>query len=180
MDLLPILSKAESYSIDNPPKKMKPSPKKVPYKGDVARKRVLPMISSIIEGSRKLDKDTICDGSIVTKLILHPSFLAKSYYPKDILNRYDLKNIGSMEVWIQPEERVVEKQKKSEYIVSSQMFISGLPQSFENLLDDIKNSNVQDVEDDLQFATAAEAYPLVAILDRAALRQAAPDVFLRY
>lgn len=150
MDLLPILSKTESYSVDNAPRKMKPSEKIEPYKGLVAQKRVMPMLSSIVEEAKSVDENTLYDGNLVTKLILHPSYLAKSYYPKDILDKYELENIGSKEVLIKPEERVTVSQKKNEKIASSQLFVSGRLDSFKKLLDDIKSSKAHDVEHDLR------------------------------
>jgi hypothetical protein len=150
MDLLPILSKTESYSVDNAPRKMKPSEKIEPYKGLVAQKRVMPMLSSIVEEAKSVDENTLYDGNLVTKLILHPSYLAKSYYPKDILDKYELENIGSKEVLIKPEERVTVSQKKNEKIASSQLFVSGRLDSFKKLLDDIKSSKAHDIEHDLR------------------------------
>lgn len=139
--LLPILSKAESYTVSNEPRKMHPSPKKIPYSAPVASGRVKRMLSEIKLESSLLSEKSKPDGKIVTKLTLHPSFLAKSYFPKKVLKDYGLISLGSKEVLIEPSVRVTEKQKENTLIATCQFFISGQVEQFEKLYFDLHNSN---------------------------------------
>ena len=78
---------------------------------------------------------------IVTKLILHPSFLAKSYYPQQIFDEYDLKSLGSKEIFVKP-EIPVNKEQESRPVSSSLYYVAGKKQSYEKLLSDISNQKL--------------------------------------
>src|SRR5690606_21538499 len=79
-------------------------------------------------------------GNLVAKLTVHPSYLAKSYYPKALLKKFELTDIGSKPVTIKPRKPATRKQKGKRLLTAS-YYIAGTPQEFERLfgvLDDAK------------------------------------------
>lgn len=148
----PILSKAESY--DQPVKrKSSGGDKKMPYKYDHAKVRVFNKLGTTIARSNELPSSVFPDDKIVTKLTLHPSFLAKTSYPEHILEKYHLKSLGSKEVFIEPEVKITKEQQKVEKSSSSQYFVSGYRKDFEQLLEDIATDSLeeQSKEDIVKF-----------------------------
>ena len=146
----PILSKAEYYTQKNSPKRTKPSPKKRPYTYAVAKQRLIGKFNSVVELGGELPS-ILCPGNnIVTKVVLHPSYLAKSYFPESLFSNYNLKNLGSKEVYISPEKRVGKGQEGEDKLPSSMFFVSGSKNDFFRLYEDINNDEFnEDCRDDL-------------------------------
>lgn len=140
---LPILSKAEVYSDPAPKKKSKPNPKKMPYQYGEAKGRISHQLEDTIKHFDDLPSLSSPDGKVVSKLTLHPSFLAKSYFPKKLLAKYDFKNLGSKEVVLEPEKVATEKQKGVP-LSTSMYFISGSKGNYQRLISDIQNDSLND------------------------------------
>ncbi len=158
----PILSKAESYNVPVVRKNPPPSDKKLPYSYSKAKTRLSVKLDSAITQAKTLPTLALPNDNIVTKLVLHPSFLAKSFYPDKILSEYDLENLGSKEVFIEPEEKITKKQKEGKSSTSL-YFVSGKKSSFERLLKDINSDNLNDKSkedliklEDISFFEGAE------------------------
>src|SRR5712671_6848767 len=69
--------------------------KKHPYTFTEARKLLAPKIAETV---RELDElpDEVCPKDQAVALVtLHPTYLAKSYYPAELLKTYGLETIGS-------------------------------------------------------------------------------------
>lgn len=147
-DRRPILSKAEKYSQPAKPINKNPGNKKKPYKFPQAKNRLLPKFNSALSEISSLPIEAKPNNQVVTKITLHPSYLAKSYFPEELFSRYNLVNLGSKEVFIDPEVSVVEK--KTELVSTSQYFISGKADDIEKLVKDIEQSNFDlNLQDDL-------------------------------
>ncbi|EGR2039888.1 TPA: S8 family peptidase [Vibrio cholerae] len=146
---LPILSKAEVYSDPAPKKKSKPNPKIMPYKYSEAKGRIYHQLEDTIKHFEDLPSFASPGDNIVSKITLHPSFLAKSYFPKKLLAQYDFKNLGSRETIIEPKKAATEKQKGVP-LSTSMYFISGTKGNYQKLISDIQNDNLgDDCESDL-------------------------------
>lgn len=143
----PILSNAEKYT--QPVARTSPPPgdKKMPYSFAIARQRVAKKLGKTISSAMTLEKEASPDDQIVTALTLHPSFLAKSFYPKDILKKYSLKNVGSKEVFISPDVAVSDEQRAGK-ISSSLFFVSGKKESFIKLLGDLNEDRMDALSKD--------------------------------
>ncbi|AWG77379.1 S8 family peptidase [Vibrio parahaemolyticus] len=140
---LPILSKAEVYSDPAPKKKSKPNPKLMPYNYTEAKGRIYHQLEDTIKHFNELPPSSSPDGKVVSKITLHPSFLAKSYFPKKLLSQYDFKNLGSKEVILEPEKVATEKQKGVP-LSTSMYFISGSKDNYQRLITDIQNDTLID------------------------------------
>lgn len=137
----PILSNGEAYIVPVKRKQPPPGDKLYPYDFAKAKERIGPKIQSALASASQLPPKATPDGKIVTSLTLHPSFLAKSYYPEKLLKHYSLQNIGSKEVFIEPEEKATKEQEKGKQS-SSLYFISGKKEHFLKLLNDIQSETI--------------------------------------
>ncbi|MEH6530756.1 MAG: S8 family peptidase [Photobacterium frigidiphilum] len=149
----PILSKAELYTNDIVRKNPPPGDKKIPYSYGRAKRRIFNQLASTIAKSNELPNNAFPNGNIVTKMTLHPSFLAKSYFPDVILKKYKLQSVGSKEVFIKPDVRVGRDQDGDETLSSSLYFVSGQKDNFELLLDAISSDTLDEAcrEDLIKF-----------------------------
>lgn len=141
----PILSKAEVYAT-GAPKQQRPNlddKKYEPYSYPVAKDRVTKRLGATLSAAGALSPNMTPDDQIVTSLTLHPSFLAKSYYPQAILDRYSLKSLGSKEVIISPEIAVTDEQRAGN-ISSSLYFVAGKKENFHKLLSDLVSDRMDD------------------------------------
>ncbi|WP_019601220.1 S8 family peptidase [Teredinibacter turnerae] len=139
----PILSNGEAYVVSVKRKQPPPGDKIHPYDFSQAQKRITPKIMSALSLADKLPPKATPNGKIVTSLTLHPSYLAKSFFPDKLLKDYNLKNIGSKEVFIEPEVKVSKEQKKGK-ISSSLYFISGKKENFLRLLNDVQSGTINE------------------------------------
>ncbi|GIU50459.1 hypothetical protein TUM4438_36540 [Shewanella sairae] len=140
--MYPILTKAEIYSATNDPKKSRPSPKIKPYSSRDAVYRAGGFVDQIVRSSRNIKPSTLPEEKLVTKLTLHPSYLAKSYFPTNLLKHFGLEYLGSKEVSIRPNVRVTKAQKKSDEILSSQLFIAGKISDYNRMLEQLSLSEL--------------------------------------
>ncbi|KAA1163377.1 S8 family peptidase [Pseudoalteromonas fuliginea] len=75
---------------------------------------LLPKLYQLEKEFKRLPEMALTNGKVVGKLTIHPTHLAKSYYPKGLLSKFSISNIGSKEVKVKP-RRVGTKNKKELY-----------------------------------------------------------------
>ncbi|MFJ5854552.1 S8 family peptidase [Enterobacter cancerogenus] len=144
-----VLGNGEKYAIENIYRGRPPGDIPNPYPYSVSSIRIAQKVANTLASVNNLPSEAMPNGEIVTALTLHPSFLAKSYYPTALLKDYSLTSLGSKEVFVKPEVAVNQEQKKRA-VSSSVYFVSGKKQSFEKLLYDIENNNLgEDASTDL-------------------------------
>lgn len=83
--------------------------KKHPYTLREARERLDTQGSNVSNVLRSLPSLALPYGQAVVSLTLHPSYLAKSYYPANLLKEVGLRHMGSRAVHIRPEKLVTQK-----------------------------------------------------------------------
>lgn len=136
-----ILGNGEKYALPNTYVGTPPGDLPRPYPPHDAVRRVSHKLNIIIEQYDNLPKEVTPNDEIVTKLTLHPSFLAKSYYPSKIFNDYNLKSLGSKEVFVKPEV-AANKEQRERAVSSSQYYVAGKKSAYEKLINDIAKSIV--------------------------------------
>jgi hypothetical protein len=136
-----ILGNGEKYALPNTYVGTPPGDTPRPYPPADAVRRVSRKLDIIIEKFDKLPKEVTPNDEIVTKLTLHPSFLAKSYYPTKIFNDYNLTSLGSKEVFIKPEV-AANKEQQERAVSSSLYYVSGKKSAYEKLITDISKKAV--------------------------------------
>lgn len=97
-----LIGRAEllTYPIDAP--KKKPSDKAHPYTLNEAQKTIIPEIEIANSFFQALPAKACADDLAVARLVLHPAYLAKSFFPKLLLDQVGLASIGSRTRRIQP------------------------------------------------------------------------------
>lgn len=111
------------------------APKKHPYAFAEARKRLTPKIAA---ASRQLDElpDQVCpEDHAVALVTLHPTYLAKTYYPGELLKTYGLETVGSRAREVSPQKWT--KKKPPESAVTSELYVAGERSRFRALASDV-------------------------------------------
>src|ERR1700753_350155 len=79
------------------------APKRHPYTFTEARERLAPKGKDAVENLGRLP-DVVCPVDQTVALVtLHPAYLAKSYYPGELLKTYQLETIGSRSREVSPD-----------------------------------------------------------------------------
>lgn len=111
------------------------APKKHPYSFGEARRRLSPKVKSAAKEMSTLENE-VCPGDQAVALVtLHPTYLAKTYYPADLLKTYGLDTVGSRAREVSPEKWT--RKKPPESAVTSELFVAGPRRRFQQLASDI-------------------------------------------
>jgi hypothetical protein len=110
-------------------------PKKHPYTFAEARKRVGPKVKAAVKELADLPRAVCPKDQTVALVTLHPTYLAKSYYPADLLKTYQLETVGSRSREVSPTKWA--KKKPPESAVTSELFVAGTRSHFRQLAADI-------------------------------------------
>ena len=118
-----LIGRAEllTYPIDAP--KKKPSDKVHPYTLNDAKKIIIPEIEIANSFFQALPAKACADDLAVACLVLHPAYLAKSFFPKLLLDQVGLASIGARTRRIQP-RRQTRRNTPSE-AETTELFVAG-------------------------------------------------------
>ena len=114
-----------------------PPEKEAPYTFGQAQRRLTPMLATV---AQKLDAlpAAACPGDkAVATLTLNPEYIAKSYFPADLLRSVGLETIGSRPKRVTPEQR--SKGREAVEAVTTEMFLLGTRNAFRRWSKDIPN-----------------------------------------
>jgi hypothetical protein len=125
-----LLGRAERLvrRIDAP--KIKPT-KAHPYTLETAIKRIVPKMQKTAADLRTIPRSACPNDEAVALMTLHPSYLAKSYFPDALLSEANLQHIGSRTRIVSPDAWAI-KQPPTE-AVAAELFISGKRKDFDRL-----------------------------------------------
>jgi hypothetical protein len=129
------------------------APKTHPYSFAEARSRLTPKVKIAAQQLASLPQEACPEDQTVALVTLHPTYLAKTYYPADLLHAYGLETVGSRAREVSPDKWT--KKKPPASAVTSELYVSGPRRRFQQFAGDI---------DHLQ-ATAAGANDLIKIED---------------
>jgi hypothetical protein len=111
------------------------APKQHPYTFAESRRRLTPKVKAAVRELEGLPRE-LCPGNQTVALVtLHPTYLAKSYYPAELLRAYGLETIGSRAREVAPEKWT--KKKPPASAVTSELFVAGTRPRFQHLADEI-------------------------------------------
>lgn len=97
-------------------------PKNNPYTFDEARERLLPLVAQAVEEMDKLPATVCPQDQTVASITLHPAYVAKSYYPGDLIKNLGLRAVGSRSRSVTPEQSA---RKKTAAVVTTEIFVAG-------------------------------------------------------
>lgn len=117
-----------TFKVAGPPR----NPTEVPvYSFEEAKSKLLPQFDATASSIDGLDASAYPGDFAVAKLVLNPSYIARSYFPGKLLKASSLKSVGSRTVKITPE-----RWKRTGVPTSSsttEIFVAGSRSAFRNL-----------------------------------------------
>ena len=122
-----LIGKAEELTKLTPPPKMDPKSKDL-YTIEEVVGRLRPQLKKITEEFLHLDESLCPRGYAVAKMTLHPSFIAKGHFPKQLLRDMGVRSIGSKATEVKPDKWM--RKGKPEKSPSTSLFIAGKIENF--------------------------------------------------
>jgi hypothetical protein len=102
--------------------------KEAPYTFAEARARLKPMLTDVARQLDELPAAACPDDSAVASVTLNPEYIAKSYYPSDLLHAIGLTSVGSRPKRVTPQRR--SRGREAEETVTTEMFLMGTRAAF--------------------------------------------------
>lgn len=103
-------------------------PKMAPYTFAQAKERLAPMLTNALSKLDSLPQDACPNNEAIATLTLNPEYIAKSYFPGELLRAVGLEAVGSRSKKIKPEKR--SRGREPEASVTTELFIKGPRSSF--------------------------------------------------
>jgi hypothetical protein len=103
-------------------------PKNAPYTFQRAVERVTQKLSAANAFFASLESEAAPDDEVVAAITLHPRYVSKSDYPRDLLASQGLRTIGSRSKLVKPEAWGVKKHPEAMY--SEELFVAGKRDNF--------------------------------------------------
>jgi Subtilase family len=105
------------------------------YSFEEAVARLTPLVELTATGLGALPRSACPGGEAVGVVTLHPQWMAKSYHPQQLLDAYDLRQVGSRPVAIRPEKWT--RQEETAEAASSELYVAGHRDSFARWAQDL-------------------------------------------
>ncbi|GKX63078.1 hypothetical protein SOASR032_16470 [Pragia fontium] len=123
-------------------------PKNKPYSYLENKPVISEQLKELISEIHTIPREALPEGKAVAKFVLHPAFLAKSYFPVNLFKRFLLESIGSKAIKIKPRKDIKKKGRKDEYTTAC-IYVSGKQENFQSFFDAlIKDSLTKGQQDD--------------------------------
>lgn len=113
--------------------------KNPPYNFPTAKKRISQKLQNTTHILSETPTPACPDGEVVAVLTLHPRYVSKSDFPRDLLKSTGLRSIGTRPKKIKPESWGIKKHP--EEATAEDIFIAGKKKNFENWLNQISTWN---------------------------------------
>lgn len=122
-----LIGKAEDLAKTTPPPKMNP-PKYDLYTIDEVVGRLKPQLSEVNKEFSELSEGLCPRGYAVAKMTLHPSYIAKGHFPKQLLRDMCVRSIGSKAADVKPDKWT--KKGTPQKSPSTSLFLAGKIENF--------------------------------------------------
>lgn len=106
----------------------RPVNKIAPYTFSEAKQRLQPMVESVANEVEKLPAEACPDDLAVATITLNPEYIAKSYYPTELLRGLGLATVGSRNRQIKPDKK--SREREPEETITTELFVIGKRPSF--------------------------------------------------
>lgn len=114
-----------------------PGNKEFPYTFSESKNRLLPMLDKAVSKMNELPAEACPNDYAVALITLNPEFIAKSYFPNDLLRSLGLESVGSRNRQIVPSKK--SKNRKPERVSTTELFVYGTRGSFNRWLKEFPN-----------------------------------------
>lgn len=125
-----LIGRAELLTYPIEPPKKKPRDKVHPYTLSEAKQILIPEIEAANKLFETLPPKACAEDLVVARLVLHPAYLAKSFFPKLLFDQVGLTSLGSRTRRIQP-RRQTQKNAPSES-ETAELFVAGTRPALQN------------------------------------------------
>ena len=124
-----LIGKAEELAKITPPPKINPQSRDLYTINEVVA-RLRPQLEHVNKEFSTLDADLCPRGYAVAEMTLHPSFIAKGHYPKQLLRDMGVRSIGSKATEVKPDKWM--RKGAPQPSPSTSLFIAGKITNFED------------------------------------------------
>lgn len=107
-----------------------------PYTFSEAKMRLKPMLDGVVKGIESLPSNACPNDLAVATITLNPEYIAKTYYPADLLRAVGLHTVGSRARKIIPEKK--SKNREPNETITTELFVIGKRIAFKNWADNIQ------------------------------------------
>ena len=105
-------------------------PKAHPYTFAEAKERLEVMLKDVVDRLDKLPSGACPDDLAIATITLNPEYIAKSYFPKELLREAGLEAVGSRPKQIKPQKRTRDREPVT--TLSTEIFVRGTRKQFQN------------------------------------------------
>jgi len=112
-------------------------PKQHPYTFTEARARIAPMLATVSRNLDLLPRAACPNDRAVATVTLNPEYIAKSYFPSDLLRSVGLTSVGSRPKRVTPDKR--SGGREPDETVTTEMFLMGTRSAFRRWSEQIQN-----------------------------------------
>lgn len=116
-----------------------PVDKIAPYTIEESEQRLEPQITDTLQKIEQLPSLACPGGETVIAVTLHPEYIAKSYYPENLLKKLNLEQVGSRATLVKPTQWA--KQKDPTAVRSVTLFVRSGRDEIANIKNVISSSN---------------------------------------
>ena len=113
-----------------PPPRRNPSDRPV-YTLQQAQRALIPQFEAALEAFDRVPATALPNDVAVASMVLNPAFIARSYFPKELLREAGLEAVGSRTVKVKP--RKWAKSGPPQEVATTQFFVAGRLKSFRSL-----------------------------------------------
>ncbi|RAW97472.1 MULTISPECIES: S8 family peptidase [unclassified Photorhabdus] len=143
-----IIGKAEELTSLTPPPRIPPSSRGL-YTIEESITRLVPQFEHVVEELKQYESSICPRDYVVTKLTLHPSYIAKGHFPKRLLREIGVHSIGSRATEVRPDRWTKKGQPKIS--PSTALYIAGKREQLKQFGQKLKDfTNETPGSDDLQ------------------------------
>lgn len=112
-------------------------PKNPPYQFTKAKKRISEKLAKTTSTLSDVPKDARPGDEVVAVMTMHPRYVAKSYFPDDLLRATGLRAIGTRPAKVKPESWGIKKHPAE--AVAEQIFVAGTQNAFDTWLTNLND-----------------------------------------
>ncbi|MDY0571312.1 S8 family peptidase [Pasteurella multocida] len=115
--------------------------KNKPYTYEENKPVIVAQLNKVISEINNTLPLAMPEGKAVVKFVLHPAFLAKSYFPVKLLKKFSLQSIGSKAISIKPRKDIKKTGRREEYTTAC-IYVSGKKENFQDFIDTLNKDEL--------------------------------------